>query len=43
MPYIVRVESGTINRAIYRIAILDDPVAKHRDRVGARERLESAG
>jgi hypothetical protein len=24
-PYIVRVESGTINRAIYRIAILDDP------------------
>ena len=23
--YIVRVESGTINRAIYRIAILDDP------------------
>ena len=25
MPYIVRVESGTINRAIYRIAILDDP------------------
>ncbi len=28
MPYIVRVESGTINRAIYHIAILDDP-AKH--------------
>ena len=25
VPYIVRVESGTINRAIYRIAILDDP------------------
>lgn len=24
-PYIVRVESGVINRAIYRIAILDDP------------------
>jgi hypothetical protein len=24
-PYIVRVESGTINRAIYHIAILDDP------------------
>ncbi len=24
-PYIVRVESGTINRSIYRIAILDDP------------------
>ena len=27
VPYIVRVESGTINRAIYRIAILDDPAA----------------
>lgn len=25
VPFIVRVESGTINRAIYRIAILDDP------------------
>ena len=25
VPYIVRVDSGTINRAIYRIAILDDP------------------
>jgi len=25
VPYIVRVESGTINRAIYRIAMLDDP------------------
>lgn len=24
-PYVVRVESGTIGRAIYRIAILDDP------------------
>lgn len=24
VPYIVRVESGTINRAIYRIAVLDD-------------------
>jgi hypothetical protein len=24
-PYIVRVDSGTINRSIYRIAILDDP------------------
>ena len=24
-PYIVRVDSGTINRTIYRIAILDDP------------------
>jgi hypothetical protein len=26
-PYIIRVESGTINRSIYRIAILDDPRA----------------
>lgn len=26
LPYIVRVESGTINRAIYHIAVLDDPV-----------------
>ncbi|MFY9611185.1 MAG: DUF6351 family protein [Blastocatellia bacterium] len=25
VPYIVRVESGTINRSIYRIAFLDDP------------------
>lgn len=25
VPYIVRVDSGTINRAIYQIAILDDP------------------
>jgi hypothetical protein len=25
VPYVVRVESGTINRSIYRIAILDDP------------------
>jgi len=25
VPYVVRVESGTINRAIYRIAVLDDP------------------
>lgn len=24
-PYIVRVESGVINRAIYRLAVLDDP------------------
>ena len=27
VPYIVRVESGTLNRTIYRIAILDDPAA----------------
>ncbi|MES1928073.1 hypothetical protein SADO_02420 [Salinisphaera dokdonensis CL-ES53] len=25
VPYIVRVESGTINRSIYRIAVLEDP------------------
>src|SRR5215471_8657147 len=25
VPYVVRVDSGTINRSIYRIAILDDP------------------
>jgi len=25
VPYIVRVESGVINRAIYRLAVLDDP------------------
>ena len=28
VPYVVRVESGTINRAIYRIAMLDDPNEK---------------
>ena len=28
VPYIVRVESGTINRAIYRIAILDNPTSE---------------
>jgi hypothetical protein len=27
VPYIVRVESGTINRSIYRIAMLDNPQA----------------
>lgn len=26
VPFIVRVESGTLNRSIYRIAVLDDPV-----------------
>lgn len=25
VPYIVRVESGTINRGVYRLAVLDDP------------------
>ncbi|HVL32854.1 MAG TPA: DUF6351 family protein [Actinomycetota bacterium] len=28
VPYVVRVESGTLNRAIYRTAILDDPAAR---------------
>lgn len=27
VPFIVRVESGTLNRSIYRIAVLDDPAA----------------
>jgi len=27
VPYIVRVDSGTIDRAIYQIAVLDDPTA----------------
>lgn len=27
VPFIVRVESGTLNRSIYRIAVLDDPSA----------------
>lgn len=27
VPYIVRVESGVINRSIYRIAVLDDPAS----------------
>lgn len=28
VPYIVRVDSGTINRTIYRIAIIDDPTTE---------------
>lgn len=28
VPYIVRVDSGTINRTIYRIAVLDDPTTE---------------
>jgi hypothetical protein len=28
VPFIVRVDSGTINRSIYRIAILDDPTTE---------------
>lgn len=31
VPYVVRVESGTINRGIYRIAILDDPASPPTD------------
>ncbi|CAN5424808.1 DUF6351 family protein [soil metagenome] len=27
VPYIVRVESGTVNRGVYRLAMLDNPVA----------------
>jgi hypothetical protein len=27
VPYIVRVETGTVNRGIYRIAVLDNPLA----------------
>ncbi|MEO8938149.1 MAG: DUF6351 family protein [Burkholderiaceae bacterium] len=37
VPYIVRVESGTINRGVYRLAVLDDPVA------GATKYVPSAG
>jgi hypothetical protein len=33
VPYIVRVESGTINRAIYHIAILDDPTTSWNHRI----------
>ena len=29
VPYIVRVETGTINRAIYQTAILSDPSTEH--------------
>ncbi len=37
VPYVVRIESGTINRSIYRIAILDDPASERRTRrPGAR-------
>ncbi|MEZ5939410.1 MAG: DUF6351 family protein [Hyphomonadaceae bacterium] len=32
VPYIVRVESGVINRAIYRIAMLDDPTTPNTTR-----------
>src|SRR5882672_7777077 len=35
VDYIVRVESGTINESIYRIAILDDPTNPIRDRWSA--------
>ncbi|HLW77862.1 MAG TPA: DUF6351 family protein [Bryobacteraceae bacterium] len=29
VPYVVRIETGTLNRAIYQIAVLDDPTAEH--------------
>jgi hypothetical protein len=40
VPYIVRVDSGTINRAIYRIAILDEPTAAS---VSAAQHVPTAG
>ena len=39
VPYIVRVESGTINRSIYRIAVLDDPSTDGVVRDGWNNRL----
>jgi hypothetical protein len=39
VPYIVRVESGTINRSIYRIAMLDDPATEGVVRDGWNSRL----
>jgi len=41
IPYVVRVESGTLNRTIYRIATLDDPAHNDAGRPGAgwNERL----
>jgi hypothetical protein len=39
VPYIVRVESGTINRSIYRIAVLDDPATDGVARDGWNNRL----
>ncbi len=39
VPYIVRVESGTINRSIYRIAVLDDPATDGVVRDGWNNRL----
>jgi hypothetical protein len=32
VPYVVRVESGVINRSIYRIAVLDDPFVNSSNR-----------
>lgn len=34
LPYIVRVETGTLNRTIYRIATLDDPTRSAADGAG---------
>ena len=36
VPYIVRIETGTINRAIYQIAMLHDPAARTRARLLTR-------
>jgi Tannase-like family of unknown function (DUF6351) len=35
VPYIVRIDSGTVNRSIYRIAVLDDGAAKSTWQPGA--------
>ena len=41
VPYIVRIETGTINRAIYQIAMLHNPAARSRARFhDAVRRLE---
>ena len=41
VPYIVRIETGTINRAIYQIAMLHDPAGRRRaGPVDAARRLE---
>ncbi len=34
VPYIVRLETGTINRAIYQIAVLHDPASEEQSRDG---------
>ena len=39
VPYIVRVESGTLNRSIYRIAVLDDPATDDDNADGWNRRM----